>query len=152
MTILAVGLGFSYPYEALILLFLFYNHQSLGGGYHATTHLRCYLCMICGGVVYSSILRIHQNELLYLIGGACSLVLLWRFPLTLHPNKFYLAQKHSILVRRSRGFILFSFVAWTLSFCNGCSRTYRALSLSLIFCSLSRIVAVYQRRCRTKIQ
>lgn len=150
LSIIALGLFTSYLYETLILIFLFYKHQSLGGGYHATTHLRCYFCMICSSIAYFSVLRVLQDGLVYLIGGICSIVLLWRFPLTLHANKLYLAPKYNILVRRSREFILFSFFIWLISLSNTCSKTYEALSLSLIFCALSRITAVYQREKRTR--
>lgn len=34
--------------EALVIIGMFYINQTLGGGFHASTHLRCFLTMAVG--------------------------------------------------------------------------------------------------------
>ena len=50
--LIAIGAGFGYFIETLELIFVFYTNQTLGGGYHAPTHLRCFITMATGLLAY----------------------------------------------------------------------------------------------------
>lgn len=146
--ILIIGILFSRFSEILLLLFFFYNNQSLGGGYHATTHARCFFCMICGSLSYLILLSLFNKTSLTIFIGIASLCILWIFPLTLHPNKSHLAFKRHIFIARSKRFIIFSFFALCLACHSKCHQLYNSISLSILFCALSRLVAVFQRKIK----
>lgn len=75
-----------------VLIALFYTCQSSGGGYHASTHLRCFLTM-CAGLPAG-------------LGFSLLPCPLWALavlavPLTLHLNKLYLLENKKALILRS---------------------------------------------------
>ena len=75
-----------------VLIALFYTCQSSGGGYHASTHLRCFLTM-CAGLLAG-------------LGFSLLPCPLWALavlavPLTLHLNKLYLLENKKALILRS---------------------------------------------------
>ena len=71
---------------------IFYTCQSSGGGYHASTHLRCFLTM-CAGLLAGLGFSLLPCPLLALAVLAV--------PLTLHPNKQYLLENKKALILRS---------------------------------------------------
>ena len=85
----------------LILVFGFYTFQTIGGGYHANTHLRCFLTMVAGLLVGLSSVSIQDRHiLLWILFGIGALLLLF-VPLVVHPNKSYLEAKRKCLTIRS---------------------------------------------------
>ena len=40
------------PWETILLIALYYTNQSAGGGFHASSHLNCFLSMAAGVVVF----------------------------------------------------------------------------------------------------
>ncbi len=46
--LMMVGVVFHMPMQAVIIICVFYINQSVGGGYHADTHLTCFLTMAFG--------------------------------------------------------------------------------------------------------
>ncbi len=99
--LLLIGLLFHQLANTIVLVFVFYSCQSSGGGYHASTHLRCFLTM-CTGLLFGLAFQyIPFPDWLFLAIGASSILLLLIFPLTLHPNKSYLKADSNRLIRRS---------------------------------------------------
>lgn len=43
--LLILGVFLQSFWEAVIIIFIFYNCQSTGGGFHASSHMRCFLTM-----------------------------------------------------------------------------------------------------------
>lgn len=87
--------------ESCIIVFGFYTLQSYGG-YHANSHLACFLVMLVGLLSGLAICQLefwgHYSLLILMI----SAVVLIALPLTLHPNKSYLEFKQKKLIRQSR--------------------------------------------------
>ena len=99
--LLIIGLCLRQFWAAAIIMFGFYTFQTTGGGYHAKTHLRCFLSMVFGLLVGLSFvfLKNHPVILWILLGIGALLLLL--IPLVLHPNKSYLETERKRLTIRS---------------------------------------------------
>ncbi len=86
---------------AAILVIGFYTFQSSGGGYHAKTHLRCFLTMVVGLLVGLSAVFIKDHHILLWILLGIGALLLLLVPLVLHPNKTYLETERKRLTIKS---------------------------------------------------
>ena len=99
--LLFTGLLLRQFWAAVIIVSGFYTFQSTGGGYHAKTHLRCFLTMVAGLLVGLSAAFIQDHHiLLWSLLGIGSL-LLFLVPLVLHPNKAYLETERKRLTIKS---------------------------------------------------
>lgn len=148
--LLLVGVICHRVLEAMIIIGLFYLNQSTGGGFHASTHLRCFLTMAIGLLGAILTYSIYLDFLFLFLLGFLSLVLLYRYPLVLHANKTYLADKSAVFIRRSRLTIciqaIFLFAAATFFQHD----FFQALTVGLTLCAVSRAVAVYIDRLAKK--
>jgi accessory gene regulator B len=107
--ILLLGLVLRRFWESAVLMAIFYACQSSGGGYHASTHLRCFLTM-CFGLLAGLGFTLLPCPLWVLCALALlAVIVLLVIPLTLHPNKQYLAENRKALVLRSRVSVVVSF-------------------------------------------
>ncbi len=100
--LILIGLSFRMPIGAIIIVAIFYLNQSTGGGFHANTHLACFLTMAMGLSAALLLLRFNFSLSSYSIVGAVSCLALFLVPLVLHPNKKYLAKHSERFIRRSR--------------------------------------------------
>ena len=99
--LLLLGLLLKQFIATIILVLGFYTFQTTGGGYHAKTHLRCFLTMVVGLLVGLSAAFIQDHHILLwslLVIGA---LLLFLVPLVLHPNKSYLETEGKRLTIKS---------------------------------------------------
>ena len=90
--LLLLGLLLGQFLGGAVLIAIFYTCQSSGGGYHASTHLRCFPTM-CAGLLAG-------------LGFSLLPCPLWALAvlavlLTLHPNKLYLLENKKALILRS---------------------------------------------------
>ena len=147
--LLLIGLLLRQFWAAVILVSGFYTFQSTGGGYHAKTHLRCFLTMVVGLLVGLSAVFIQDHLFLLwslLVIGA---LLLFLVPLVLHPNKSYLEPEKkrltikSIIVTLS---LLVSVVALNIFW----SRMLYAFAAVFLLAGVSRITGkiVYNRNTK----
>lgn len=100
MLVLGAMLGMLLP--ACVIIAVFYVDQTVGGGYHTSTHLRCFLTMAAGLCAGLGLTRIPLSPAGYWLAGMLCCGILYTIPLTLHPNKAYLKDKKRILKARSR--------------------------------------------------
>lgn len=142
--LLLIGICFNRFLEVLSLVFIFYCLQSTGGGYHANSHSRCFICMVLGTLFYLCMMHCLHNKLMYILFGICSLIVLWYYPLVLHPNKAYLAAQHHNLVFKSKRLTALFGIAWLLSIAVDSYILISSFSLSLFMSMTSRSVAVFQ--------
>ena len=99
--LLLIGLLLRQFWAAVVIISGFYTFQTTGGGYHAKTHLRCFLTMVVGLLVGLSAVFIQDHLFLLwslLVIGA---LLLFLVPLVLHPNKSYLEPEKKRLTIKS---------------------------------------------------
>lgn len=114
--------------ESVAMVCIFYLCQSNGGGYHATTHIGCFLTMLTGLLCGLLLIRIPLTIIFYegLAVTACLVLLIC--PLQLHKIKSYLQADAAKLRRRSRFvtilitvFLIFTgFVGWDILFRSEC--------------------------------
>lgn len=96
-----IGVLLGAPLETMMMIAIFYLCQSNGGGYHANTHMKCFLTMACGLFIGLLIIRIPGADPLFIVVYAVSILILLAFPLYLHPNKRYLKDGSQRLKLRS---------------------------------------------------
>ena len=88
--LLTIGFLLGYPLETCFIITLYYVNQTLGGGFHASSHLSCFLSMCAGLVAILILLQFSLPNLLYAGLGIGSLLVLYFNPLVLHKNKQFL--------------------------------------------------------------
>lgn len=100
--LLAIGVILRQLVNTAVLIAIFYTCQSFGGGYHAPTHLRCFLSMCVGLTAGLALLWLPVDELWFALAGGASIAALLVIPLVLHPNKSYLQPQAPQLRTKSR--------------------------------------------------
>lgn len=88
--------------EGIIIIFIYYVNQTIGGGFHASTHLRCFLTMAVGLIVALFMFDFHPSYPLIYLMIMIAGIILFLFPLILHRNKAYLSSKKARLQKKSR--------------------------------------------------
>ena len=143
--LLLLGLLFNAAIESVIIISVYYICQSNGGGFHASTHAKCFLTMVFGLLTGLFLLRLPAILIAFPFVGLISGFLLLCFPLCLHQNKSYLNIQTRSLIRRSRciTICLLGSLAiarlWNVKlFSAGCTAVFLS--------SVSRVSAVYKSR------
>ncbi len=118
----------------IILIGVFYTNQTIGGGFHANSHMKCIITMLIGLSFALIILRIsYIPPIAYQSIGFLGCVLLLFFPLVLHKNKRYLESRRSYLKKRSIFVLIIeSMVVTITAFCDTtlCNTALMGLFLS----------------------
>ena len=96
-------------FEAVIWITLYYLNQTFGGGYHATSHLKCFITMAVSLAACLLLLTVAIPLSLQILLLIVSSMLLFLFPLRLHENKRYLAKHSRFFVIRYRCILLLEF-------------------------------------------
>ena len=145
--LIAIGFICSRLWETVICVCIFYLNQSVGGGYHATTHMRCFLTMVAGLVFFILLFPSPFPNAVVISFGYLSLAVLYCIPLVLHKNKEHLEKHRAELTKRSRVAILLQFVAFSVSVIFFHDWVCRSLGMGLTLCAVSRCVAkmLYKR-------
>lgn len=139
--LLVLGTAFGRLLEAVLCVGIFYINQSFGGGYHADTHMRCFVTMAAGLLIYILSLSLLLPPMVYWVCGFLALVLLYAVPLVLHKNKAYLARHKQQLIKRSRLVTLAQFSIFLLAGLLPGSGMAQAFGSALALCSVSRLAA-----------
>lgn len=139
--LIVTGILLQYTWETIILVGVFYLNQSLGGGFHANTHIRCFFTMLLGLICAFFLIDLHLPRWSLIVIGAGSVGILLYFPLVLHVNKQHLENNASFFIKRSR--IITFIQAAMLLFITflPCHRLGRVYLWSLALCAISRGVA-----------
>lgn len=140
-----VGWAGGYPLESILLIALYYTNQSLGGGYHASTHMRCFLTMLLGMLIFLIYMSLPYSYAFQTCVAVSSLLILWKFPLVLHPNKKHLHKKAAEFTKRSLLFVLIQLsVFFIFSFLCCHQSIIQTFSISFTLSAFSRIIAWIQ--------
>lgn len=102
MGLLLIGAIVGSVLETIIMVTIFYLCQSNGGGYHASSHVKCFMTMAIGLLLSFAVLHVVSFPQLYYILLCIASVYLLMNPLYLHENKKYLVKKAEFLIIRSR--------------------------------------------------
>ena len=109
MGLLLIGALVHRFFEAVIWITLYYLNQTFGGGYHATSHLKCFITMVIFLATCLLLLTVAIPLYLQILLLIVSSMLLFLFPLRLHENKRYLAKHSRFFVIRYRCILLLEF-------------------------------------------
>ena len=92
MGLLLIGALAHRFFEAVIWITLYYLNQTFGGGYHATSHLKCFIPMVIFLATCLLLLTVAIPLSLQILLLIVSSMLLFLFPLRLHENKRHLTK------------------------------------------------------------
>lgn len=132
--------------EALVIIGMFYINQTLGGGFHASTHLMCFLTMAVGLLCCLSTLFIPFPLPASLIIALMSMGFMLRFPLVLHINKAYLSNKRKLFSKHSQQALIFQLLAICFFLIWRDVHMVQTIAVGLLSCAFSRAVAVVQQK------
>lgn len=142
MGLLLIGAILGSILETIVIITIFYLCQSNGGGYHASSHVKCFMTMAIGLVLSLAVLYISFPPQLYYIFLCISSVFLFMNPLCLHENKQHLVNKAATLKIRSRIVCLsIVFFIWMCSLL-GQDIIARSGCIALFTSALSRLYAL----------
>lgn len=149
--LLLIGLLMGQFVYSLILVFVFYTMQTSGGGYHASTHLNCFISMAVGLVIGLLICRIPDIPALYcLITIMISSVITFVIPLTLHKNRQFSGEKKQSLKLKSRIVILCLFAAGLVLYLFALQGYLLAFSVGMAISCISRLYAFTSEKIRKR--
>ena len=132
------------PIETTLLIFVYYINQSFGGGFHASSHLMCFLTMVWGELLFL-ISFLLPYSLLACIGiSVISLLFMWLHPLVLHPNKRYLKKNAPQLIKRSHQILLIETVLLVTFILLNIPDIIQTGSLALLLSAISRSVPIFK--------
>ena len=143
--IVLIGIISGNVLSVLILIILFYKNQSVGGGFHASTHLGCLICMIIGTIVYLAALSSSSSMYIDFLLMITAIGILWQYPLVLHPNKIYLVVHSDRLVQASIRLVILESILLLIVLIFQYTMIYRSIVYSLMLSAISRLVASKQR-------
>lgn len=142
--LIVIGVLFQRTLEAVVIIGLFYTNQSAGGGYHASSHMGCFLSMSVALAVCLCTFFFPANMAVYMVLALLSLGVLFCCPLVLHRNKQYLQSKSSFFIARSRLIVaaqagLLVIAALWLN-----PVIFQAIALGVMVSGISRLVGRYE--------
>lgn len=142
--LLLMGLILGALTEAIVIIAVFYLCQSNGGGYHADSHLKCFLTMVSGLFCGLMLIKLHAPGIVYQALLLVSVIGLIVLPLHLNQNKRYLTIQTKELRRKS--WITTVAIAIMAISCACFKWIYLeyAISVGLFLAALSRLYAFLQ--------
>lgn len=141
-----VGIAMGRTLEAIVIIGIFYTNQTLGGGFHASTHTNCFITMLAGLLLCLSTYLLPFSRVLCLALSVTSLGYMAFFPLVLHKNKRYLSCKRTALIKRARWVLLAEGISFALCFWWGAPRLIQAACMGFVSCAVSRMVGIWGQR------
>ena len=140
--LLLIGCVSHHFYESVLLIILFYTNQTYGGGFHASSHTKCFLTMTLGLGIYlfSSLIRIPSFASVFI--AALSFLFLYVHPLVLHKNKSFLANKSKLLVQKSRYILSLEMMLFITLLLFKNEYYLQNFSIALLLCALSRKTSI----------
>lgn len=127
--------------ETVLVILVFYSNQSLGGGFHASSHTKCFLVMCAGMMIALLILCCELSDLFFMAMALLSYILLYVKPLILHPHKAYLAYNSTMYTQRSRIAVSLELLFFIFFSVTGLTLLNEALSAGMALSVVSRIFA-----------
>lgn len=141
--LIALGVFMHRVSETLSIISIFYINQTTGGGYHASSHMRCFATMMIG--LISCLVLCGLSIPIGVAGGMLivSYATLVCIPVVLHPNKQYLIERRTLLKKRSRRTTVIQ-VAIVAVLCGLSETLLYACTFGVMASAVSRIVGWYR--------
>lgn len=140
--LLMIGLLTNSVLETIIIITIFYLCQTNGGGFHATTHLRCFLTMTLGLLIGLMFVRLPIFRSVIPYTCFLSFLILLARPLQLHPNKEYLLENSRLLRIRSYCVTLSIAIVIVIIRFWGENNIFYAAAVAICLSAVSRLFAV----------
>lgn len=142
--LLITGYFFNSFWPIMLLLAIYYTIQTIGGGYHARSHISCFCTMLIG-TIFSIVLmkQRHCYEAICIVVplAFCYLLLV---PAHLHPNKSYLLPQIRAIQARSR-IISTVCMVLTITLLGVYPELGKAAATGIICSAVSRFVGTKQK-------
>lgn len=142
--LIAEGLVFRQLYTSLIIIAVFYLNQTIGGGFHANSHMSCFLTMTTGLTFGLFICSLDCSTLSMLVVGIFSCLSLYWHPVVLHPNKQYLETQMHLYIRRSRYLTIFESIIGIMMILF-LREIFMPYTIGLLMAAFSRLAGKYKR-------
>lgn len=140
--LLLIGGLYNMLIEATIIVGIFYTNQSLGGGFHASTHVKCFLVMAFGLVVAMTVLSFNLADIVVIFTMLLACTILFSKPIKLHNNKMFLMGNAKQYIQKSKAAVCFEACVFILVSLIGLVKIRNAIALGAILSALSRTVAI----------
>lgn len=144
--LLLTGIVFHRFWESLLIMCIFYLNQTVGGGFHASSHMRCFSTMFIGLIVCLITYYISIKPWVVYSLLAFSYFILFGIPLVLHSHKDYLEGQRHILKNRSRIITAIQMLVVALFLFLRKSDLLITCSLGVVTSAISRIVGFARRK------
>lgn len=123
-----------------IIIAVYYLNQTVGGGFHATTHTKCLMTMLGGLATGIVILKYCCWSVVKTVAlTSAAFFLMWFVPLVLHKNKRFLETQKQTLIRKSR-MCLFSEIILFLIMVANQYELSKAFAVGVSLAAVSRVV------------
>ncbi|MCL2866300.1 MAG: accessory gene regulator B family protein [Clostridia bacterium] len=145
LTILLLGFVTGYIKTVGFILLFYIPLQSFGGGYHANTHLRCYIITL--GVITLSVIVVHTLPPVWLLAVSIpGCIILFLLAPVEHANAPFNAQFAARMRKIVRSLTVL-FLAASLVTKRSCPLIASCLSVSLAMSAVSLAAALLAKRC-----
>lgn len=132
------------PIETTLLISLYYINQSFGGGFHASSHLMCFLTMVLGELIFLASFLLPYSLPCCIVISVLALLFMWMHPLVLHPNKSYLKKKAPQLIKRSRQILLGETALLIVFILLNVPVIIQTICLTFLLSAISRSVPIFK--------
>jgi accessory gene regulator B len=146
--LLGIALVFGRGLETALLLFFFGMVQSNGGGYHAETHLKCFLIMATGVLAFIGLLPLfHDHIILQIVSIVFGLAVVLAFAPVSHKNHPLSPEKSVKLGKRAKIQAVVLCLVWLLlSAIKKWTPVSDVVSITMLFTGLSILGAFLKKR------
>ncbi|MBQ6400406.1 MAG: accessory gene regulator B family protein [Clostridia bacterium] len=131
--------------QTALLIAVYYANQMSGGGYHASTHTKCFFSMTAGLLFSAFVIWFINGSLSIVIPTSCTaLLVLWKYPVILHKNKQYLSTIMTVMKNRARLISGLSFFITVALYFN--PALSEAAMMGMIMAAVSRLSSIVLTR------
>lgn len=113
--LLIIGFLFRQAVPSAIIIAVYYSCQTVGGGFHASRHCFCFIIMSSGLILSLLILPfISKGRFLVCMLNGISVLVLWFYPVVLHPQRKHMKkhmQRITLYSRILTGLVFLLFLA-----------------------------------------
>lgn len=141
--LLLIGAAFHAFTSAVIFIAVLYFNQTIGGGFHARSHLACSSVMSVALIGVVLLCKIDLPAFFLLSISLCSLVGMFFMPVVLHSRRDYLSGRLREFTQKVKLCIMFETSIFLIVFFMNMMRA--AIAWSLVVSCISRLAALMMK-------